>query len=88
MEQEQEMTAEYANGYMAGVDAERKRIVDLINYEIEARPKPTPTPVEHWTSYLLKLIEVDGKSRDEILSEIAHEVVAKMLKNLEERDTD
>lgn len=83
---ENEMTAEYANGYMAGVDAERARVVELINYEMNARPKPAPKDVAHWTKYLLQMISVDGRSRNEILEEMAGEMVTDMINNLMKKD--
>jgi len=79
---ENEMTAEYANGYMAGVDAERARVVEVINAEMNARPKPAPSDISHWTNYLLQLIEVDGRSRNEILEEMADGMVNDMINNL------
>ena len=82
---ENEMTAEYANGYMAGVDAERKRILDLINEELELRPKPAPLEVKHWTDYLVKLINLEGP-RQEVLNSMAKELVADMLKRLEDKN--
>jgi hypothetical protein len=79
---ENEMTAEYANGYMAGVDAERARVVEVINNEMNSRPKPAPSDISHWTNYLLQLIEVDGRSRNEILEEMADGMVNDMINNL------
>jgi hypothetical protein len=83
---ENEMTAEYANGYMAGVDAERARVVELINNEMNSRPKPAPEFIEHWTKYILSLINVDGRSRNEVLEEMAHEMVEGMIAKLLDKD--
>jgi hypothetical protein len=83
---EKEMTAEYANGYMAGVEAERTRITDLINSEMTSRPKPAPQMIEHWNKYLLQLINIDGRSKADILDEIAEELIDGMLNKLIERD--
>jgi hypothetical protein len=83
---ENEMTAEYANGYMAGVDAERARVVELINHEMNSRPKPAPDFIEHWTTYILSLINVDGRSKNEILNEMAHEMVESMIAKLLDKD--
>jgi hypothetical protein len=79
---ENEMTAEYANGYMAGVDAERARVVEVINNEMNSRPKPAPSDIAHWTNYLLQLIKVDGRNRNEILEEMADGMVNDMINNL------
>lgn len=83
---ENEMTAEYANGYMAGVDAERARVVELINNEMDSCPKPAPDVIGHWTNYLLSLINVDGRSRTEVLEEMAHEMVESMIAKLLDKD--
>lgn len=82
---ENEMTAEYANGYMAGVDAERKRVVDMITHELTSRPANAPPHLIHWTNYLLAIISVDGRSRKEILDELSDKLISDMLKDMEER---
>jgi hypothetical protein len=86
MTMENEMTAEYANGYMAGVDAERARVIEVINNEMNARPKPAPLDISHWTNYLLKLINVDGRSRTEVLEEMADGMVQDMINKLTNKD--
>jgi hypothetical protein len=82
----EELTAEYAQGYMDGVTATRDDITKMINLEMTSRETPPPLPIKYWTEYLLDMINSNGRDRQEIIEEAAGQYLRALLMQLVEQE--